>query len=94
MAFLALGRKEGFQGDQCQRAGNRTAALFVQAATGLAKAHEPLTNHANFTVFMVPPMIHAGSVKEGKHSIHVHMHMNFPPPTPTYTPLQYLARIL
>lgn len=67
MAWLALGRKEEFQGDQCQRAGNRTAALIVQAATGLANAHEPLTNHANFRIFMMPPLIHAGSAREGKH---------------------------
>lgn len=81
MAWLALGRKEEFQGDQCQRAGNRTAALFVQAATGLANAHEPLTNHANFRIFMMPPLIHAGSVREGKHFCTC-AHAHAPPPHP------------
>lgn len=65
----------GAGGDPCQTAENRTAALFVLSATGFANACEPLTNHANVRVFMMPPLIHADSVREREHlCIHTHTH--------------------
>lgn len=68
LTWLALGtERRGSRGTSARELGIGTAALFVQAATGLANAREPLTNHADFRVFMMSPLIHEGGMKERRH---------------------------
>lgn len=77
LTWLALVKQEGgLLRDPSQRAGKRTAALFVKAASGLANAWESLTNHANFRVYMIPPLImRAMCERENTMCLHTPTHM-------------------